>query len=290
MTGRPPEASLLDAPRPALPPRAEIAEPLAKSPLLVALDIDGTLAPIAPTPESAVVPPATRSALEHLVRLPNVHLVFVTGRGARDGRRLVNVGQSWTIGNHGFELIDPAGGLTVDATAESFGVAIARAVGMLREPLSRYDGVRIEDKTWTVSIHFRLAQPADVPAVEEAVRRTAQQLSLRVLEGKMIFELRPPVDIHKGTALVSLATSLDVVRDGQLAGAILFIGDDRTDEDAFRALPAPPANVVTVHVGGAELPDGTRTGAAFLLDDPNAVQRFLEWLVGMRRRGTGRSA
>jgi trehalose-phosphatase len=286
----PPEARVLDAPRPALPPSAEIADRLSKSPLLVALDIDGTLAPIAPTPESAIVPPETRSALEQLVSLPNVHLAFVTGRAARDGRRLVNVGHSWTIGNHGFELIDPGGGLTVDETAESFGPAMARAVGMLREPLSRYDGVRIEDKTWTVSIHFRLAQPVDVPEVEEAVRRTARQLSLRVLEGKMIFELRPPVDIHKGTALIALATSLDVVRHGQLMGAILFIGDDRTDEDAFRALPAPPANVVTVHVGGARLPDGTRTGAAFLLDDPSAVHRFLEWLVGIRAVATRRDA
>ncbi|MFL5614717.1 MAG: trehalose-phosphatase [Gemmatimonadaceae bacterium] len=282
MTVNPAEGTKTGTAPSALAPSAAVAARLSASPLLVALDIDGTLAPIAPTPESAIVPEEVSTTLKELAELPHAHLVFVTGRAAGDGRRLVNTGNSWTIGNHGFELIDPAGTLHVNEVAKSFGPSMARAVEMLREPLSRYDGVRLEDKIWTVSIHFRLARPDDVPNLEKMVRQTAQQLSLRVLEGKMIFELRPPVDIHKGTALLALATSLAIVRDGHLAGSILYVGDDRTDEDAFRALPPPPANAVTVHVGGAELPDGTRTAAELLLADPAAVHHFLEWLAAFR--------
>lgn len=286
MTANPPSRTELDALPSALPPSAGVAERLAASPFLVALDIDGTIAPIAPTPETAIVPAETHATLEQLARLPNVHLAFVTGRGAADGRRLVSVGPSWTIGNHGFELMDPSGALRVSETAKSFGPAIARAVAMLREPLSGYEGVRIEDKTWTVSIHFRLARPEDVPNVEDAVRRVARELSLRVQQGKMIFELRPPADIHKGTALLELAATLGVVRERRVVGSILYIGDDRTDEDVFHALPAAPANVVTVHVGGALLPDGTRTGAELLLADPAEVHDFLKWLAALRAAAT----
>lgn len=274
---------LLDAPRAALPPSADIAERLSASPLLVALDIDGTLAPIAPTPGDAAVPEQTRRALQRLTELPNVHLAFVTGRAARDGQRLVAVANSWTIGNHGIELIDPVDVLQVDENAEKFAPSVARAVAMLEEPLSRYKGVFIEDKRWTASVHFRLAAPTATPNVEQIVAEVAGQLGLRVLEGKKIFELRPPVAIDKGTALLRLASSLGIFAANAMRGSLLYIGDDRTDEDAFRALPPAPSNAVTVHVGPAELPDGQRTGAELLLHDTEAVRVLLEWLVELRQ-------
>jgi trehalose-phosphatase len=274
---------VLDAPRAALPPAADLAERLSASPLLVALDIDGTLAPIAPTPAEAAVPERTRRVLEHLTELQNVHLAFVTGRAARDGHRLVHVANSWTIGNHGIELIDPAGALRVDDDAEKFAPAVAEAVAMLHEPLSRYEGVFIENKQWTASIHFRLADPATTPNVQRIVTDVAGQLGLRVLEGKKIFELRPPVAINKGTALLQLSAALGVFVGNEMAGSLLYVGDDRTDEDAFRALPPAASNAATVHVGPAELPDGQRTSAELLLDDTEGVRVLLEWLVKLRR-------
>jgi trehalose 6-phosphate phosphatase len=259
-----------------------LADRLSHSPLLLALDIDGTLAPIAPTPEQAAVPPATRRTLERLTRLPNVHVAFVTGRAARDGERLVGVANSWTIGNHGVELIDPAGVLRVNAAAEAYAPEVARAVQLLRDRLRGIPGVLIEDKTWTVSVHFRLAAPDVGPDVERQVAAIARELGLRELAAKKIFELRLPVAIHKGTALLELGARLGVFSGGELRGSLLYVGDDRTDEDAFRVLPPAPANAVTVHVGTAELPDGQRTLAEILLDDTAAVHEFLEWLAGIR--------
>ena len=272
------------APQSALPPSAELAERVARSPLLVALDIDGTLAPIAPTPDEATVPEATRRTLERLARSHDVHLALVTGRAARDGRRLVDVADSWTIGNHGIELMDPTGALRVNALAEAFAATIARAARLLTGPLDAIRGVFIEDKTWTLSVHVRLAARADVPLVEQTLTEVARQLELRVIHGKEIFELRPPVAINKGTALIELAAALGVSdHRGALGGSLLYAGDDRTDEDAFRALRTRQWNAVTVHVGDGSA-HGVRTDAEFVVPDPSALQDFLEWLAALRDR------
>ena len=84
-----------------------MAQRLAGSPLLLLLDVDGTLAPIAERPEYAVVPPATQRVLVELVALPDTHVAIVSGRSARDARRLVNVKDVWVLGNHGIEVARP---------------------------------------------------------------------------------------------------------------------------------------------------------------------------------------
>ena len=269
------------------PIREAIADRLSHSPFLVALDIDGTLAPIAPTPEQAAVPPLTRKTLERLTRLPNVHVAFVTGRAAADGRRLVAVPNSWTIGNHGVELIDPGGALRVNPAAEVYGPAVARAVQLLRDRVGGLRGVLVEDKTWTVSVHVRLADADVVPNVEREVQSIARELGLVELHGRKIFELRPPIAIHKGIALLDLGAALGVFHGEVMTGSLLYAGDDRTDEDAFRVLPAPPGRAVTVHVGSADLPGGQHTIAELLLDDPAAMHDFLEWLAAIREQTQG---
>jgi trehalose 6-phosphate phosphatase len=273
-----------DEPRPALPPSSEGAARLSRSPLLIGLDIDGTLAPIAPTPSEAAVPAATRRALERLAALPNVHVALVTGRAARNGQEMVNVAKTWTIGNHGFELIDPAGALRVNPAAEPYARVIRDAVDVLHAAVGRFDGVFVEDKSWTASIHYRLAKPADVPKVEQMVADAARRFGLWTLQGKKIFELRPPLAINKGTALLQLANDLDVVRAGRLGGSLLYAGDDRTDEDAFRIARGLTSDAVTIHIGTAELPDRERTVAELLLADTTAVREYLEWLVSVREQ------
>lgn len=271
------------APRSALPPNDDLAARASRSPLLVALDIDGTVAPIAPTPQAAAIPYATRHTLERLARAHDVHLAFVTGRAARDGKRLVEVPHSWTIGNHGIELIDPTDALRVNALAEAFGPTLARAARLLAEPLEGIEGVFIEDKTWTLSVHYRLAARSDVPIVEKALTDVARQLELRIIHGKEIFELRPPIEINKGTALIELAAALGVSSPhGTLGGSLLYAGDDRTDEDAFRAIRARQWSAITVHVGEGATANGVRTEAEFVLPDPPALHELLEWLVAIR--------
>jgi trehalose 6-phosphate phosphatase len=276
------------APRNALPANEDLEGRASRSPLLVALDIDGTLAPIAPTPSAAAIPAETRRTLERLARAHDVHLAFVTGRAARDGQRLVDVPDSWTIGNHGIELIDPTNALRVNSLAEAFAPTLARAARLLAEPLAGITGVFIENKTWTLSVHVRLAARSDVPTVEQALTAVARQLELRIIHGKEIFELRPPLPINKGTALIELAEALGVSNNrGMLGGSLLYAGDDRTDEDAFRAIRARQWSAITVHVGEGISPGGVQTEAEFVLPDPPALRELLNWLVTIRERAAG---
>jgi len=272
-------------PLPVLPPSRALARRLAASPLLVALDIDGTLAPIASTPADAAVPEATLETLRHLTSRPGVQVAVVTGRSAPDGRRMVELPGSWVIGNHGMEWLEPNGGMRVNDAARTTAPRIADAALLLEARLHDIPGAFVEDKRWTLSVHFRLAAPADRPAIERALDDVARRLDLRVTHGKQVYELRPQVDITKGTALLELAQSIGI-RDG--AGALFYAGDDRTDEDAFRALRGLTAEAVTLHVGG-DTPAPVETSAEFIVPDPAGLRELLEWLV-VQRGGDSRAA
>ena len=268
-----------------LPPDAELARRLSGSPFLVALDIDGTLAPIAPTPDAAAVPAATRAAIAQLVDRAGVHVALVTGRAAADGKRMVDVDKTWIIGNHGIERIDPRGTMAVDSRVERYGPDIGAAAASLTAQLVEVSGVIVENKRWTLSVHYRLVDRVLLPRVENAAKDVARQHSLRCIVGKQVIELRPPVDVNKGTAILDLARLLGIVRDGPAAerlGAVLYVGDDRTDEDAFRLLRVARPDSVTVHVGGGTLSTGERTAAELLVPETHAVLELLVWLAAAR--------
>src|SRR5688572_20757538 len=94
---------------PALPLQSAVALRLGGTPLSILLDIDGTLAPIAPRPEQAKVPADTCKALEHLIDIPGAHVAVVTGRSVQDARRMVPLDGLGIIGNHGFEVLGESG-------------------------------------------------------------------------------------------------------------------------------------------------------------------------------------
>lgn len=273
-----------------VPPSADVARRLARSPFLVALDIDGTLSAIAPTPKDAVVPEGTREILGHIAGVAGTHLAFVTGRAAPDGQRMVGVRGAWVIGNHGMERIDPSGALHVDSRVEHHEPDVARAAEELRrsDQLGALRGVAVEDKRWTLSVHTRLADRSDVPRVERVVREVADRLDLHVYRGKEIFEVRPSVEINKGTAVLDLARLLGVLDNGDARGSLFYAGDDRTDEDAFQLLRAHTREAVTVHVGG-ETVDGSPTAAEFVAADQRVIVELLEWLRDGASRGGARA-
>ncbi|HKO16967.1 MAG TPA: trehalose-phosphatase [Gemmatimonadaceae bacterium] len=266
----------------ALPPTASFARRLSGSPLLVLLDIDGTLAPIAPTPDEAAVPAATRQALDALTRSPGVHVAAVTGRAARDGRGMLGAARMWVIGNHGMERMDPSGTLVVSPHVAPYQPAIADAVVRLSALLAAIRGVIVENKGLTLSVHYRLADHALVSRIDDSVRSVAGVLGLRVTHGKEVLELRPPVAVDKGTAALDLARELGVLGT-EPQSSILYAGDDRTDEDAFRLIRARCPNSVTIHVGSA-IVNGVPTAAEFAVADTERVRAVLEWLLSARDR------
>lgn len=195
---------------------------------------------------------------------------------------MVGVANAWAIGNHGFEVTGPDGeDEPVVPELENFKRAVAQAARKLEPRVSTVPGVIFEDKVWTLSIHYRLA-PRDVIArLRSAVTDTASQLGLRVTEGKEVLEVRPPARVDKGTAVLMLGARLGGFSPG---ASIIYIGDDTTDEDAFRALRHRSAEAVTIRVR-REAEDGVDrpTAAEFSVDGTDEVRQFLQWLVQTRR-------
>jgi trehalose 6-phosphate phosphatase len=257
---------------------ANVAMRLSGTPLALLLDIDGTLAPIAGRPSDAVVPPSTRRVLHELARTPGVHVVAISGRSALDSRRLICLDDTWIIGNHGIEVAPPMGPPVVRAEAEQFADRVAIASARAGEFARNIPGVIVEDKRWTLSIHYRLASPRVVSEVAARAASIARDLGLRLTTGKEVLELRPPIEVNKGTAAVELAGSLGALHDD---AALLCAGDDRTDEDMFREVRRAQPRCVTVRVGNDANPPAT--SAEFALPDPDAMRVLLEQILLQRR-------
>lgn len=253
---------------------------LSRSPLILMLDIDGTLAPLQSRPEDAFVPEPTRQAVVALAERPDVYVALVTGRAAADGRRLARIDGAWVIGNHGIEAISPTGEAVVDASAAPYRDDIAAAVEELNTLVGTIPGVRVEDKVWTLSVHYRLADPAVEPRLRETMDEVAHKHGLRLIRGKKIFELRPPIHVHKGTAVLDLSRLLV---GPELAASLFYAGDDRTDEDAFRTLRSSAPHAVTVRVGGSIDDQTAATAAEFTVPNEEALRALLEWLATMRQ-------
>ena len=268
-----------DVTTPALPVKPPLLERLSGSPLVLLLDLDGTLSPIASRPQSAVVPPETRRVLERLVKLPGVHLVLLSGRSAVDASRLVSIDGAWTVGNHGLEIAAPGMPATPRDDVAPFAERITAAAERIGEATSRFDGVTVEDKRWTLSVHYRLAERREVGELQAKVAAVARSSGLRVTLGKEVIELRPPVSADKGTASLEFADRLGALQSG---ASLLCAGDDRTDEDAFVALRGLRPGFVTVRVRERAHDDSPRTAAEFEVSDPDEFRRLLE-LIAERR-------
>jgi trehalose-phosphatase len=246
---------------------------LSGTPRVILLDIDGTLAPIAPRPEMAVVDPEMLAAIDRLARAERTVVAIVSGRAVSDGRRLVPVAGTWTVGNHGIETMDPGGDVVVHELARTFEHAVARALARMTDVAGDIDGVVIENKRWSLSIHFRVAAPEAGPLIDAAAVDVARTLGLVVTRGKGVVEIRPPTVVNKGTASVALVRRLGA---GTPGASIAYLGDDETDEDAFRAVRAEWPRSVAVRVGGTI----TRASAAeFTLADHYAVRELLLAIV-----------
>lgn len=261
----------------ALPISRELADRLRGSPLLLLLDIDGTLSPIAPRPEYAAVPPETQRVVSQLASLPDVSVAVVSGRSADDARRLTSVDSVWVIGNHGIETAPPREPPVARADVAAYRDRVRLAAERSRAIAQSVQGIIVEDKQWTLSVHYRLAHPRVVPDLAKQIERIADDLGLRVTHGKEVLELRPPVEVDKGVAAVALAERLGAIHDG---AAILCAGDDRTDEDMFRVIRQRQPSAVTVHVG---VDTSVReTAAEFCVPDTDAMRVLLEEVLKSR--------
>jgi len=233
-------------------------------PLALFLDYDGTLTPIVERPEDAVLAPETREVLRRLAARHPV--AIISGRDLEDVRARVGVEGIHYAGCHGFEIAGPRGSRVHEAAAAA-APQLGAAADMVAHDTRGIPGVQLERKRFTLAVHYRRAPEARVHDVHEAVLRAqARHPALRMTEGKKVWELQPDVDWDKGRAVLWLIETL------KLEDALpVYIGDDVTDEDAFRALEH---RGVGIAVQDAAQP----TAATLTLRDPDEVRDFLAGL------------
>ena len=194
--------------------------------LLVATDFDGTLAPIVSNPEDARPHPESMVALRALVSLPRTHVSVISGRSLRDLERRARFPSAvHLVGSHGGEGVAGSQTAMTNEAAER----LQRVLAHVRLIESTADGFIVEAKPTSIAFHYRNAAPEPAARAIAAIRAGPGSIpGVLVRPGRKVLELAVTT-AHKGEALATL-------RDGLGATAVLFIGDDVTDEDAFHSL------------------------------------------------------
>lgn len=236
--------------------------------LLLLLDYDGTLTPIAPSPKQATLPRATKSILRKLSRNPRLSVALISGRALAELRQLVGLRGLTYIGNHGLEFWRE-GERTVLDIPQSSREALDQILPRLAELVSDIPGTQLENKGLAVGLHYRQVPRDESRRLKAAVRQAALPFvrsgALTLLNGKRVIEVRPSVHWTKGHA------ALWLIRQVRRRSVLpIYVGDDQTDEEAFRMLK----DGITIHVGA-----GRRSTAQYYVKSVKDVFAFLEWMA-----------
>lgn len=237
------------------------------------LDYDGTLTPIVSHPDAARLSSTMAKVLSALAKHPRYRVAIVSGRALNDLRQRV-VGNGLALaGNHGLEIEAP-GGCFEHPEVQRVRPHIRALAQALQCDLAEVPGVFIEDKGATLSVHYRAVPEAWVRTVKERlnerIRPVVQSGEVRLGTGKAVFEVRPRVPWDKGQAVRWMVDRLrqDLPPTGVLA---IYLGDDETDEDAFRVLALTGIGIV---VGS----NRQRSAAHYWVESVEEVERFLRAL------------
>jgi trehalose 6-phosphate phosphatase len=237
---------------------------LARSRSVLMFDYDGTLAPIVPDPERAVMPASTRALVARV--LGCYPCAVISGRARADvARRLRGLPIPYLVGNHGLEWSGSRG------SRQRFARLVTGWRRTLERELAPWKGVTIEDKTLSLSVHFRHAarKRRAAAAVRAAVARLPR---VRVIGGKEVVNAVPEGALHKGDALRR-------VRALTASERAMYVGDDATDEDAFAL--ARTDGVVAIRVGIKR-----RSRASYYLKTQREIDALLGILLELRERRT----
>jgi len=242
--------------------------------ILLLADYDGTLAKIVGRPEDAVLSTGVRQKLITLARKSKISTGVISGRRIAELKSLVAIEGIYYAGNHGMEIEGP--GLSfICPGAEAARPVIAGLARELAVALKGIAGVIVQEKGFSLSVHYRLA-PDKEDIVTSAVKRiTAPHVDkgeIRVYAMKKVWEIRPPIDWDKGKAVVFIGRQI-MARLNLSRLLTIYLGDDTTDEDAFRVV-RPPAGW-SIFVG-----EENRTSAAdYFLNSTIEVETFLTRLL-----------
>jgi trehalose 6-phosphate synthase/phosphatase len=238
-------------------------------PLCLFLDYDGTLAPLREHPSKATMSSEMRRAFETCVEREDTDVAVVSGRSLADVAKMVGHSDAIYAGNHGLEIDGPG----LEAFNHEDLVHYRRRADALARELKEVeiDGAWTEAKGPTLTFHYRKVPHSKRAAPVEAARRIMTEAGYQPREAHLAVEARPPIGWDKGRAVLHILRNL-YGRSWSEQVRVIYVGDDQTDEDAFRFLAGLG---ITFRVGTAE----TLTAAARRLPNVDAVRTLLEWLA-----------
>lgn len=247
----------------------KIKDALAGRQIFLFLDYDGTIVPLASTPDRAIIPAGAKRLLQQLSKKPNLNLAIISGRALGDLKNMVGIRNITYSGNHGLEIVGPRIKYQNRAFIR-YRPLMKKIYRRLSEALSGIKGVLIENKGLSLSVHYRLVDKHRISEVKalvyEALIEDVRKNKIRVRLGKMVFEITPPIKWDKGKIVLWLLTRAQAAL-GDKEVYPIYIGDDTTDEDAFRSLRN---RGLTVAVGR-----GSGSHAKYYLCDTREVIEFL---------------
>ncbi len=233
------------------------------------LDYDGTLTPIVDRPELAHLTDNVRATLREVAS--SCPTIIVSGRGREDVAQLIGLDDLIYAGSHGFDISGPGASIRNEIGAD--------LLPMLQEAAAHFatrtrgiEGVLVENKRFSVAVHYRLVREDLIPTVEAMVDELVNRVpQLTKTHGKKVFEVRPAMEWDKGSAVLWLLDALGL--DGPDLVPI-YVGDDTTDEDAFAALERRGLGILV-----SEMPRSTR--AAYVVKNPDEVHDLLSKIAGL---------
>jgi trehalose 6-phosphate phosphatase len=258
--------------KPIFPGNKEIFEVLSEKKPAIFLDYDGTLTPIVPRPEDAVISEEMKSTLKKLAQTFTV--AVVTGRDKEDVENLVGLDELVYAGSHGYIITGPDGLFMEHQDSKKIIPQLDKIEKELEQELEeKTRGTQLDRKRYAIGVHYRNARPEDETVVYEIVEKMISKYEgFKKGEGKKILEIKPDLDWHKGKAVEWILKALKLYECNDIMP--MYIGDDITDEDAFKSLKGKGIGVL---VGG----HGKHTDAEYALKNVFQVREFFERLITM---------
>jgi len=224
------------------------------------------------------LPPEVREKLLALTKNPIFSVGIISGRSLSEVKALVGIEGIYYAGNHGLEIEGP-GFKFINPAAKATQTEIKDLARQFLAKLGAIEGVIVEDKGLSLSIHYRLVKKSEENTVAEIFHQITSPLlreeKIRVTSGKKVWEVRPPIDWHKGKAVEAIMKEIKTFLKGEQLPTI-YLGDDITDEDAFRIIHRPGGWSIFV---GQENPS---SNADYFLNSTLEVEAFLSRLFELK--------
>ncbi|MBU1913365.1 MAG: trehalose-phosphatase [Candidatus Omnitrophica bacterium] len=232
---------------------------------------------IVQNPDKAIIPRKTKEILRGLSENSYCRVAIISGRALKDIKNKISLDGIIYAGNHGLEIDGPKVKFKAPVTMR-YMVMLKKIKGILKNRLSKIKGTIVEDKGLTLSVHYRLVDSKDTGLVKTIFHKTLIHYivnnKIKIKPGKKVLEIRPPLEWDKGKIVLWLLARHKFILNGEPCIPI-YIGDDVTDEDAFKALRDKG---LTIFVGENE-----HSFAKYYLRNTREVTEFLGQVLKIKQ-------